>query len=79
LDTSMTHEEENEDNNPSKQGKVIIPPPEVKSVIDKAAIYVAKNGISFESLIMKVEANNPRFNFLRFSDDPYRPYYIQKI
>lgn len=28
---------------------------------------------------MKVEANNPKFNFLRFHDDPYRPYYIQKI
>ncbi len=28
---------------------------------------------------MKVEANNPKFNFLRFQDDPYRPYYIQQL
>jgi hypothetical protein len=27
---------------------------------------------------MKVEANNPKFNFLRYDDDPYRPYYVQK-
>jgi splicing factor 3A subunit 1 len=44
---------------------VIIPPPEIKAVIDKTAAYVAKNGESFEALIMKVEANNPKFNFLR--------------
>lgn len=28
---------------------------------------------------MKVEANNPKFNFLRHNDDPYRPYYKQKL
>ena len=28
---------------------------------------------------MKVEANNPKFNFLRHEDDPYRPYYNQKL
>ena len=28
---------------------------------------------------MKVEANNNKFNFLRYHDDPYRPYYQQKI
>ncbi len=39
---------------PPKQ-KVIIPPPEIKTVIDKTSAYVAKNGASFESLIMKVE------------------------
>lgn len=55
---------------------MIIPPPEVKLIVDKTAAAVAKNGVRFESLIMKVEANNPKFNFLRFPDDPYRPYYI---
>lgn len=28
---------------------------------------------------MRVEQSNPKFNFLRYHDDPYRPYYIQKI
>jgi splicing factor 3A subunit 1 len=59
--------------------KVIIPPPEIKAVIDKTASYVAKNGVSFEQLINKVEANNPKFNFLRHHEDPYRPYYISKL
>ena len=59
--------------------RVIIPPPEIKAVVDKTAAYVAKNGQSFESLIMKVEASNPKFNFLRHDDDPYRPYYNQKL
>jgi splicing factor 3A subunit 1 len=58
---------------------VIIPPPEIKTVVDKTASYVAKNGQSFESMIMKVEANNPKFNFLRHDDDPYRPYYNLKL
>lgn len=58
---------------------MIIPPPENKLVIDNTARYVAKNGVSFEALIMKVEANNNKFNFLRYHDDPYRPYYQQKI
>ena len=40
---------------------------------------MAKNGANFEALIMKSEQNNPKFNFLRFPDDPYRPYYQQKI
>jgi splicing factor 3A subunit 1 len=58
---------------------VIIPPPDIKTVVDKTASYVAKNGQSFESMIMKVEANNPKFNFLRHNDDPYRPYYNFKL
>ena len=58
---------------------MIIPPPDIKTVVDKTASYVAKNGQSFESMIMKVEANNPKFNFLRHHDDPYRPYYNQKL
>lgn len=47
--------------------------------MDKTAAYVAKNGQSFEALIVKVEANNPKFNFLKHDDDPYRPYYQQKL
>ena len=58
---------------------MIIPPPDIKTVVDKTATYVAKNGPSFESMVMKVEANNPKFNFLRHEDDPYRPYYNQKL
>lgn len=58
---------------------MIIPTPEIKAVIDKTASYVAKKGKPFEDMIMKVEAMNPKFNFLRHDDDPYRPYYVQKL
>ena len=58
---------------------MIIPPPDIKTVVDKTATYVSKKGRVFEEMIMKVEAMNPKFNFLRHEDDPYRPYYLQKI
>ena len=56
--------------------RVIIPPPDIKTVVDKTATYVHKKGRAFEEMIMKVEAMNPKFNFLRHEDDPYRPYYM---
>ena len=68
-----------EDQNQAKKARVIIPPPDIKTVVDKTASYVSKKGRAFEEMIMKVEAMNPKFNFLRHEDDPYRPYYLQKI
>lgn len=59
--------------------RVIIPPPDIKTVVDKTATYVHKKGRAFEEMIMKVEAMNPKFNFLRHEDDAYRPYYMQKL
>ena len=58
---------------------VIIPPPEIKKVVDKPAEFVAKNGSSFENLILKSEEKNPHFSFLRNPADPYRPYYEEKV
>jgi hypothetical protein len=62
---------------PEQKQRVIIPPPEIKSVVEKTASYVAKNGVAFEAMIMGMEKNNPKFNFLKYLDDPYRPYYLQ--
>lgn len=39
---------------------------------------MAKNGASFEELVIKAEANNPKFSFLKH-DDPYRGYYDHKV
>lgn len=39
---------------------------------------MAKNGSNFEDLVMQKELSNPNFCFLR-RDDPYRPYYENKI
>ncbi|RKP26188.1 Pre-mRNA splicing factor PRP21 like protein-domain-containing protein [Syncephalis pseudoplumigaleata] len=53
---------------------LVLPPPEIRSIVDKTATFVARNGIQFEDRILDKERNNPKFCFLR-PDDPYHPYY----
>eukprot|EP00730_Choanoeca_flexa_P000557 TRINITY_DN10247_c0_g2_i5.p1 TRINITY_DN10247_c0_g2~~TRINITY_DN10247_c0_g2_i5.p1 ORF type:complete len:448 (+),score=102.96 TRINITY_DN10247_c0_g2_i5:515-1858(+) len=43
----------------------VIPPPELKQVIDKFAQYVAKNGTAFEDTTRARNGNDPRFAFLQ--------------
>jgi len=57
---------------------IIIPPPEIKNLIDKTAKSVAQKGPELEELVKKNFADNPKFSFLDFGD-PYRPYYDQKV
>ncbi len=64
------------------QGKVvgvIIPPPDIRAVVDKTAQFVARNGKSFEERIMKSEEGmTSKFSFLK-AFDPYHSYYELKI
>ena len=64
------------------QGKVtgvIIPPPEIRAVVDKTAIFVARNGKSFEQRILgSSEGKTAKFNFMK-DFDPYHAYYEFKI
>ncbi len=66
----------------AKQGKVtglIIPPPEIRAVVDKTAQFVAKNGKSFEQKILNSEeGKTAKFNFMK-AFDPYHAYYEFKI
>lgn len=66
----------------AQQGKVvgvIVPPPDIRAVVDKTAQFVARNGKSFEERIMKSEEGmTPKFSFLK-AFDPYHAYYEQKI
>ena len=69
----------------SEEGKgnkivgVIIPPPDIRSVVDKTAQFVARNGKSFESRIQgSSEGQTAKFNFMK-QYDPYHAYYEQKI
>ena len=57
---------------------VIIPPQEIKKVIDRTAEFVAKNGSSFEQMLKKKQQNLPKLSFLN-EGDPYRPCYEQMI
>ena len=47
-------------------------------IIDKTALFVARNGLSFENRIVDNERGNPKFSFLQITD-PYRPYYDAKV
>uniref|UniRef100_A0A914XR38 SURP motif domain-containing protein n=1 Tax=Plectus sambesii TaxID=2011161 RepID=A0A914XR38_9BILA len=75
-------EEDSMNNEPSLSGKQIIgiiyPPPDIRTIVDKTAAFVARNGIDFENKIREKEAGNPRFNFLS-QTDPYNAYYQHKV
>lgn len=64
------------------QGKitgVIIPPPEIRAVVDRTASYVAKIGKSFEQRVLaSEEGKTAKFNFMK-PFDPYHAYYELKI
>lgn len=56
----------------------IVPPPDIRAIVDKTAQFVAKNGPEFEQRILGSEKNNQKFNFL-LPADPYNAYYRGKI
>ncbi|KII61419.1 Splicing factor 3A subunit 1 [Thelohanellus kitauei] len=53
---------------------IIYPPPEVRSIIEKTAEFVHKNGMEFEDKIRQREVQNLKFSFLN-RNDPYFMYY----
>lgn len=53
---------------------ITIPPPEIRTLIGKTAIYVDKNGKAFENKIKTKESKNPKFIFLN-EKDPYHAFY----
>ena len=59
-------------------GDVIYPPPDIKSVIDKTAEFVAKVGEDFERKVAQQQAGQPKFAFLN-ANNPYRNYYEMRI
>lgn len=52
------------------------PPPELRAIIDKTALYVLKNGKDFEEILRT--KNDGRFTFLQYTDDYYK-YYSFKL
>ncbi|GKB69896.1 probable splicing factor 3A subunit 1 [Tanacetum coccineum] len=57
---------------------IIHPPPDIRTIVDKTASFVAKNGPEFENRIIVNNAGNPKFNFLN-SSDPYHAYYQHRL
>ena len=57
---------------------IIYPPPEHRNIIDKTAMFVARNGPDFEDKVRQNEIANSKFNFFN-ATDPYHAYYQHKI
>lgn len=55
---------------------VPVPPEELRTIVDKTAAYVAKNGKDFEDILRTKK--DPRFAFLDEAS-PYHRYYIYKV
>ncbi|KAF4969790.1 hypothetical protein FZEAL_10164 [Fusarium zealandicum] len=57
---------------------VVLPPREIRNVLEKTAGYVARNGAVFEDRIRDKESSNPKFSFLNPSD-AYNPFYQWRL
>lgn len=57
---------------------VVLPPREIRSILEKTAGYVARNGAVFEDRIRDKESQNPKFSFLNPSD-AYHGYYEWRL
>lgn len=58
--------------------EVIIPPPELRKIIDKTAAFVGKNGKAFEKRILDKNVGNIKFDFLN-QTNPFNKYYLQAV
>jgi len=57
-------------------GPIVIPPPDLQTIVDKMASYVARNGRSFEEVVRTKDEE--RFSFL-CTEDKHHNYYLHKL
>ena len=57
---------------------VILPPKDIRAIVEKTAGYVARNGVVFEERIRSKEISNPKFSFLNEAD-AYAPFYLWRL
>lgn len=57
---------------------IVLPPKDIRAIVEKTAGYVARNGPVFEDRIRDKEASNPKFSFLS-SNDAYAPFYQWRL
>ncbi|KAJ5885000.1 hypothetical protein N7495_009510 [Penicillium taxi] len=57
---------------------LVLPPKDIRVIVEKTAGYVARNGIIFEERIRDKEKSNPKFSFL-IDNDPYAPFYQWRV
>ena len=57
---------------------VVLPPKDIRAIVEKTAGYVARNGSVFEDRIRQKEISNPKFSFLA-ENDAYNSFYIWRL
>lgn len=57
---------------------VVLPPREIRNILEKTAGYVARNGAIFEDRIRDKESQNPKFSFLNPAD-AYHAFYQWRL
>ena len=57
---------------------VVIPPKDIRRIVETTAGFVARNGFVFEDRIREREVQNPKFCFLNKSD-AYAPFYAWRL
>ncbi|KAL4924913.1 putative pre-mRNA splicing factor [Aspergillus undulatus] len=57
---------------------VVLPPKDIRAIVEKTAGYVARNGAVFEDRVREKERSNPKFSFLSMND-PYAPFYQWRL
>ena len=58
---------------------VLVPPDDVKKIIDVLVLKMKTNGQQFADMINEHMKDNKKYDFLRQDDNPYRPYYLQEL
>ncbi|MCJ1337669.1 SF3a splicing factor complex subunit [Bachmanniomyces sp. S44760] len=57
---------------------IVLPPKDIRAIVEKTAGYVARNGPVFEDRIREKEKHNPKFSFLS-SNDAYSAFYAWRL
>ena len=57
---------------------IVLPPKDIRTIVERTAGYVARNGAVFEDRIRDRERHNPKFSFLS-PNDPYSPFYQWRL
>jgi splicing factor 3A subunit 1 len=57
---------------------VVVPPKDIRAIVEKTAGYVARNGVIFEERVREKEINNPKFSFLN-PNDAYAAFYHWRL
>lgn len=57
---------------------VVLPPKEIRTIVETTAGYIARNGPVFEDRIREKNSANPKFSFLN-ENDAYNAFYIWRL